>query len=184
MKNSANKKISPFGIKAVIILIIVSLALIIGTIISFNAYAENLKIQDAVDNGVIVEAEIAYLRTYRKANYSIMCRYVDENGIVYECDCGKGSLKNYEQYEKDKQRIGETVEIYKGTVYRGKGVCWAVSYGKDVKAWDALVFGIIFASLLGILFLLLILYLLYFYEKFPFKNKKKKNIETDTPEMQ
>lgn len=182
MKNSANKKISPLGIKAVIILTIVGLAFIIGLVISFNAYAENLKIQEAVGNGIIVEAEITHLHTYRKANYSIMCRYVDENGVVYECDCGRGSLKNYEQYEQDKQRIGEKVEIYKGSVYRGKGVCRAVSYGKDVKAWGALAFGIIFASLLGILFLLLTLYLLYFYDKFPFK--KKKDIETDMPEMQ
>ncbi|MCM1305795.1 MAG: hypothetical protein NC037_02430 [Bacteroides sp.] len=182
MKNSANKKVSPLGIKAIIILTVVSAVFIIGTAISFNAYAENLKIQEAVDNGIIVEAEITYLHTYRKSNYSIMCRYVDENGIVYECDCARGSLKNYEQYEKDKQRIGEKVEIYKGNVYRGKGVCWAVSYGKDVKAWDALAFGIVFASLLGILFLLLTLYLLYFYV--PFKNKNKKNVEADIPKMQ
>lgn len=161
--------------KAIIIFIILSLAFITGTIISFNAYAENLKIQEAVDNGIIVEAEITYLHTYRRGNYSVMCRYVDENGIVFECDCGRGSQANHEQYAKDKERVGEKVEIYKGDIYRGKGVCQAVSYGKDVKARNSLVYGVIFVSLSVISILLLALYLLWFYGKFPFKSKK--NIE-------
>lgn len=75
------------------------------------------------------------------------------------------------------------MEIYIGEVSHGnKGVCWAVNYGKEVKAYTPLVWGILFIFLIFVMFLLLILYLLWFYEKFPFK--KRPTIKTESTDSE
>ena len=181
MKKKSDKKCAPLGVVEIIIFVGLSLVFIFGAALLFVDYDRCLKIQKAIDNGVIVEAEIAYLDTtssisqksIRGHSYNIMCRYVDENGIVYECVCGHGTSADKEQEEKDEQRIGEKVQIYIGEVlYDNKGVCWAVSNGTDVKAWTQLVYGLVFVFLVFFMFLILTLYLLYFYDKITFKKKR------------
>lgn len=98
----------------------------------------------------------------------MICRYVDENEKIYECACGRGSYYDYTQTALDEQRIGEKVEIYIDEIRHGnKGVCRAVSYGKDVNANTQLVLGIVCVCLIVVMFMLLSLYLLFFYDKLP-----------------
>lgn len=106
MKDKANKKCSPFGIKAIIIFVVLNLAFILGATLFFLDYSRCLKIQKAIDNGIIVEAEIVYLDKTSAIphgvghSYDIICRYVDENGIIYECPCGRGTSSDTEQKRK------------------------------------------------------------------------------------
>lgn len=188
MKDRSNQKCSPLGIKATIVLVVLNIVFLFGAALLFIDYSRCLKIQKAVDNGVIVEAEIVYLdRTAHISqgnmqgySYTVVCRYVDENGIIYECSCGSGTSADYEQEKIDEQRIGEKVEIYIGEVlYDNKGACWAVSNGADVKAWTQLVFGLLFVFLIFVTFVLLALYLLYFYDKIPFKRRSAIETKND-----
>ena len=176
MKDKSNKRISPLSITGIILFTIVNLIFIFIATLMFVSYSDCLKIQKAIDGGVTAEAEIVYLQKHSlsRGTYSLICRYVDENGIIYECACGTGDYYDYTQTAVDEQRIGEKVEIYIGEVRHGnKGVCWAVSYGKDVNAKTQLAWGIVFVCLIFVMFVLLSLYLLCFYDKFPFTKRKK-----------
>ncbi len=184
-KKSDEKPIGPFSVKGIIIFIVLNLIFIFGATACFLNYFDNVELQKAVDKGIIVEAEIVYIDYTANSHgsghsYRLICRYTDENGIVYEGACGSGTSANLEQELKDEKRIGEKVNVYLGHVTSyGKGKCWAVSYGKDVKAWTSLIGACIFLSLVFILLVLLIVYLLWFYDKFPFKKKLNNNIETE-----
>ena len=176
MKDKSNKRISPLSITGIILFTIVNLILIFIAALMFVSYSDCLKTQKAIDGDVTAEAEIVYLQKLQlsRGAYDLICRYVDENGIIFECACGSGSYYDYEQTALDKQRIGEKVEIYIGEVrYGNKGVCWAVSYGKDVNAKTQLAWGIVCVCLIFVMFVLLSLYLLCFYDKFPFTKRKK-----------
>ena len=176
MKDKSNKRVSPLSVKGSILFTLVNLIFIFVATLMFVGYSDCLKIQKAIDNGVTAEAEIVYLdgRGLSRGTYRLICRYVDENGIIYECACGRGSYYNHEQTALDEQRIGEKVEIYIGEIRHGnKGVCWAVSYGKDVNANTQLAWGIVCVCLIFVMFVLLSLYLLCFYDKFPFTKRKK-----------
>ena len=117
MKDIANKKCHPLGIKGGIIFVVLNLVFIFAASLFFVDYSRCLKIQKAIDGGVIVDAEIVYLDRTSSVlhgvghSYNIICRYVDENGIIYECACGSGTSSEREQELKDEQRIGEKVEI-------------------------------------------------------------------------
>ncbi len=176
MKDKSNKRILPLSIKGIILFAIVNLIFIFVATLMFVSYSDCLKIQKAIDNGVTAEAEIVYIqkRDLSRGTYDLICRYIDENGIIYECSCGRGNYYNYEQTALDEQRIGEKVEIYIGEIRHGnKGVCWAVSYGKDVNANTQLAWGIVCICLIFVMFVLLLLYLLCFYDKLPFIKRKK-----------
>lgn len=177
MKDKSNKRISPLSVKGSILFAIVNLIFIFVATIMFESYSDCLKIQKAIDGGVTAEAEIVYLQQQQLSRgiYNLICRYVDENGIIYECACESGIDTDYTQKMLDEQRIGEKVEIYIGEVRHGdKEVCWAVSYGKDVNAKTPLALGIVFICLIFVMFVLLSLYLLCFYDKFPFIKRSKK----------
>lgn len=179
MSKKGNDKLMPISIKGIIILVVVNLIFIFGATICFLNYFDNIELQKAVDRGIIVEAEIAYIDYTANSKgagytYNLICRYTDENGIVYEGACASGTSANNEQELKDKERIGEKVDVYLGHVTSyGKRKCWPVSYGKDVKAWTTLIGACIFLSLIFILLVLLIIYLLFFYGKLPLKKKEK-----------
>ena len=176
MKDKSNKRISPLGIKGSILFTIVNLIFIFVATLMFISYSDCLKIQKAINRGVTAEAEIVYIqkRNLSRGAYDLICRYIDENGISYECACGSGSYYDYTQTALDEQRIGEKVEIYIGEIRHGnQGICWAVSYGKDVNAKTQLAWGIVFVCLIFVMFVLLSLYLLCFYDKFPFTKRKK-----------
>ena len=176
MKDKSNKRILPLSVTGIILFTVVNLILIFIATLMFVSYSDCLKIQKAIDGGITAEAEIVYLqkRHLSRGAYDLICRYIDENGIIYECSCGRGSYNNYEQTALDEQRIGEKVEIYIGEIRHGnKGVCWAVSYGKDVNANTQLAWGIVCVCLIFVMFVLLSLYLLLFYDKLPFIKRKK-----------
>lgn len=175
MKDKSNKRVSPLSVKGSILFTLVNLIFIFVATLMFVGYSDCLKIQKAIDNGVTAEAEIVYLdgRGLSRGTYRLICRYVDENGIIYECACGRGSYYNHEQTALDEQRIGEKVEIYIGEIrHDNKGVCWAVSYGKDVNANTQLAWGIVCVCLIFVMFVLLSLYLLFFYDILPFIKRK------------
>ena len=176
MKDKSNKRISPLSIKGSILFTIVNLIFIFVATLMFVSYSDCLKTQKAIDGGITAEAEIVYLqkRHLSRGAYDLICRYVDEYGIIYECACESGTYADYTQKMLDEQRIGEKVEIYIGEVSHGnKGVCWAVSYGKDVNANTQLAWGIVCICLIFVMFVLLSLYLLLFYDKLPFIKRKK-----------
>lgn len=182
MKDKSDKRVSPLGIRGSILFTIVNLIFIFGAVVTFSGYSDCLKVQKAIDGGVTAEAEIVSLHHRELSNglYNIICRYVDENGIIYECTCGSGTYADYAQQKLDEQRIGEKVEIYIGEVLHGnKGACWAVSYGKDANARAPLAGGIVFVCLIFVSFALLTLYLLIFYDKIPFKKRSKKTKSKD-----
>lgn len=177
MKDKSNKRISSLSVKGLILFIVVNLIFIFIATLMFVSYSDCLKTQKAIDGGVTVEAEIVYLQKRRLSRgiYDLICRYVDKNGILYECACGSGTYADYTQKMLDEQRIGEKVEIYIGEVRHGnKGVCWAVSYGKEVNAKTQLAWGIVCVCLIFVMFVLLTLYLLFFYDKLPFRKRSPK----------
>ena len=176
MKDKSNKRISPLSITGIILFTIVNLIFIFVATLMFVSYSDCLITQKAIDGGVTAEAEIVYLqkRQLSRGTYNLICRYVDGNGIIYECACGSGTYADYKQKMLDEQRIGEKVEIYIGEVRHGnKGVCWAVSYGKDVNAKTQLALGIACVCLIFVMFVLLSIYLLFFYDKLPFTKRSK-----------
>lgn len=176
MKDKSNKRISPLSIKGSILFTIVNLIFIMVATIMFVSYSDCLEIQKAIDGGVTAEAEIVYLqqRKLSRGIYDLICRYVDKNGIIYECACGSGTYSDYTQKMLDEQRVGEKVEIYIGEIKHGNnGACWPVSYGKDVNAKTQLALGILFTCLIFFMFVLLLLYLLFFYDKLPFINRSQ-----------
>lgn len=176
MKDKSDKRVAPLSIKGGILFTIVNLIFIFVATIMFVSYSDCLKIQKAIDGGVTAEAEIVYLqhRKLSRGIYNLICRYVDEDGIIYECACGSGTYADNTQTMLDEQRIGEKVEIYIGEVRHGnKGVCWAVSYGQNANAKTQLAWGIVFVCLIFVMFVLLTLYLLFFYDKISCKKRNK-----------
>ena len=134
------------------------------------------ELQTAVNKGIVVEAEIVYLRHHSNgkngSTYRVMYRYIDDEGIVYVGSCGSGDYRNEEEARK---LIGQKVEIYIGGLSKvgARPLCWAVCYGTEVGVIDDIIVMSVFYSAIVVYIVLLIVYFLYFYDKLPKLHKKQ-----------
>ena len=174
-----SKKLPALSLKGVILSIIVIAAFGLIAVKSTLSYIYCKELQTAINKGIVVEAEIVYLRHNANglhgSTYRIMYRYVDDDGIVYEGSCGSGSGNYWEEEEARRKLIGQKVEIYIGGLSKvgARPLCWAVSYGTEITVTDYIVLMSVFYSAILIYIGLVILYCLFFYDKLPkLKNKK------------
>ena len=136
------------------------------------------ELQTAVNKGIVVEAEIVYLRHNfngkHGSTYHIMYRYIDDDGIVYEGSCGSGSGDYMEEEEARRELIGQKVEIYIGGLSKvgAQPLCWAVCYGSEIDVSTEIILMSVFYSAILIYIVLVILYSLLFYDKLPKLHKK------------
>ncbi|MDR1093584.1 MAG: hypothetical protein LBL66_05490 [Clostridiales bacterium] len=163
------------GRKGIILSIAVNLIFAFGAAVLIVGYFKNLEIQKAVDNGIIVEAEI--VAVVHQANlkgggstHSLLYRYIGDDGIIYEGYCAHG---DYRTLKSDEARIGEKVEIYIGIGVDGTGVSWPVSKGKEIKAYESLIFASVFIFLIVAYIVGLLIYLLWYYDKLPKRGKSR-----------
>ena len=171
-----SEKLPALSWKGVILSIIVIAVFGFIAIKSTFEYIYCKELQTAINKGIVVEADIVYLRHnvsgLNGSTYRIMYRYVDDDGIVYEGSCGSG---DYRDEEEARKRIGQKVEIYIGGLSKvgARPLCWAVCYGSEVSVRDEIIVMSVFYSAIIIYIALVILYCLIFYDKLPkLKNKK------------
>jgi hypothetical protein len=167
-------KYHALGWKVIMLSIVLNLIFAFGAAVMIAGYFRDIEVQRAVDKSVIVEAEIVAVvhQTNLKgggSTHSLLYRYIDGDGIIYEGYCAHG---DYRTLENDEARIGEKVEIYIGGIgVAGTGVSWPVSKGEEVNAYDNLIYAAIFIFLMVVYIVLLIICLLRYYDKLPKRRK-------------
>ena len=169
-------KLPALSWKGVILTIVVLAVFAFIAITATLNYIYSKELQVAVNKGIVVEAEIVYLKHNfngtHGSTYHVIYRYIDDDGIVYEGSCGKG---DYRDEEEARKLIGQKVEIYIGGLSEvGKRpLCWAVSYGAEISVRVEIIVMSVFYSAILIYIVLLIVYCLYFYDKLTKLHKKQ-----------
>ncbi len=167
-----------FSWKGIIVSVMLLALFCLGGSLGVLRYLTDTELQQAIEKRIIVEAQIVRLSYTssmphgRGSTYTIIYSYTDDDtGIVYEGGCGRG---DYRTEERDKQRIGEKVEIYIGGLSKaGLPLSSPVSYGTEVSMTDAIVVMSVFFSLIFIYIVLIVLYVLYFFGKLPEMRRKR-----------
>ena len=176
-----SEKLPALSWKGVILSIIVIVAFGFIAIKATFDYIYCKELQTAINKGIVVEAEIVYIKhnfdqTGRHGSiYYVMYRYIDDDGIVYEGSCGSASGSYLEEEEARRKLIGQKVEIYIGGLSKvgAQPLCRAVSYGTEVNFSTDIILMSVFYSAIFLYIVVVILYCLFFYDKLPKLHKKK-----------